>query len=107
VPFLTSLGLNKDEQYWFWGVLGISTSLYARYTYKVHLLKRYTKESDQELKVIIGGKFPFTNAELKGADKYIKHYGRNPRYFLLFPLAFMSIASVRLGIKKFWSRKEK
>ena len=71
------------------------------------MLKQYTKESDPVLKEIIGGKFPFTDAELRGADPYIKRYGRNPRYFLLFPLAFVAIASVRLGINKFWLPKEK
>ena len=71
------------------------------------MLKQYTKESDAVLKEIIGGKFPFTDAELKGADAYLKRYSRNPRYFLLFPLAFMSMESVKLGFNKFWSRKEK
>jgi hypothetical protein len=50
-------------------------------------------------------KFPFTNAELKGADLFIKHYGRNPRYFLLFPLAFLSAEGIKWGLQRFWRKK--
>jgi hypothetical protein len=50
-------------------------------------------------------KFPFTTAELKGADLFLKHYGRNPRYFLLFPLAFISVEGIKLGLRRFWRNK--
>jgi hypothetical protein len=105
VLILSEQGIPKDEQYCFWGVLFTSLGLYARYTYKVHLLKKYVKETHPDLKGIIGGQFPFTDVELKGADLFIKHYGKNPRYFLLLPLAFISAEGIIWGYQRFWRKK--
>jgi hypothetical protein len=106
IKVLSSLGMSKDEQYWLYGVSATSIGFYARETRKVHLLKLYTKETDPIIKDIIGGKYPFSNAELKGADAYVRKFGRNPKYFFLFPLAFLSYGGVKFCFQGLWRKKK-
>jgi hypothetical protein len=106
IKVLSSLGMSKDEQYWLYGVSATSIGFYARETRKVHLLKLYTKETDPLIKDIIGGRYPFSNAELKGADAYVRKFGRNPKYFFLFPLAFLSYGGVKFFFQGLWRKKK-
>jgi hypothetical protein len=106
IKALSNLGMSKEEQYWFYGMAATSIGFYGRETRKVHLLKLYTKETDPCLKEIIGGRYPFSNAELKGADAYVRRYGRNPKYFFLFPLAFLSFEVLRFSLRGLWRQKK-
>jgi hypothetical protein len=100
---LASVGLTeKDDQYAFYlAVLG-GIGTYGRLSYKNFLLKSYIKEPDPVLKDIIGGKFPFTDAELRGAQQYLERYKRSPRIWLvMFPFSFVAYEILKKG-PRFW-----
>lgn len=97
------MGLTeKDDQYALYGSVLAGAGVYARLTYKNYLLRAYVKEQDPVLKDIIGGRFPFTEAELRGARQYVERFGKTPRiWFLMYPLSFVAYECVKRG-PRFW-----
>ena len=87
-----------------YGSIGAGLGGYLHYSRKFNLLRQYVNEPDAELKRIIGGKFPFTPAELDGATAYLKRYGKSPRHWLLFPLAFITVEGLRVAL---WGKSAK
>ena len=100
---LESMGLTeRDDQKVFYLTMGVSLYKYARLSYKNYLLRLYIKETDPTLKIIIGGRFPFQMAELRGAQVYLNRYGKNARMWLLFcPLCFFGYEFIKRG-PRFW-----
>ena len=89
--WLATLGFTqRDDQYSFYLAVFGGIGTYGRLSYKNHLLKSYINEPDPILKDIIGGKFPFTEAELRGAQRYLNRYKKSPRIWLImYPLSFV------------------
>ena len=89
---------DRDDQYAFYGAIGTGVGVYARLSYKHYLLRQYVNEADPVLKDIIGGKFPFTEAELRGASSYLERYKKSPRAWLKFcSLSFVAYECVKRG----------
>ena len=79
------------------GVIG-----YGRLSYKHYLLEQFAKELDPLEKDIISGKYPFSSGELKGADSYLRKYGKTHRKWILFPLVYLSAEAIKV-----WKQKRK
>lgn len=89
---------DRDDQYALYGAVGAGVGVYARLSYKNYLLRQFVNEADPVVKDIIGGKFPFTEAELRGASRYLEKYKRAPRVWLLFyPLSFVAYEFIKRG----------
>jgi hypothetical protein len=102
-PVLASLGLTqRDDQYSFYLAFFGGIGTYGRLSYKNYLLKAYINEPDPVLKDIIGGRFPFTEAELRGAQRYLDKYKKSPRIWLIiYPLSFLGYEILKKG-PRFW-----
>lgn len=76
---------------------------YVRYSYKNYLLRAYIHETDPIQKVIIAGRFPFYDAELRGAELFWSKYKRTPRtWMFMYPLSFVAHEIVVKRCLKFW-----
>jgi hypothetical protein len=91
------------EQYVFCGAVGACVGTFARLTYKNNLLRSYVDEANPQLRDIIGGRYPFKEAELRGAAAYLRRYKRAPlMWSIVYPAAFVAYEFVKRG-PKFWT----
>jgi len=93
---------DRDDQYTFYGTIGAGLGTYARLSYKNYLLRCYIHEADPVMKDIIAGRYPFAEAELRGAKAYLMKFSKTPRLWLvMYPLGFVGYEVLKRG-PKFW-----